>query len=167
MKQKIKLSDVRWAYTGDGVMMPIILNKDFTRYKDLSTNTVYSNLGNIEGYYVINSQLKTAVADTLGVDTDKVYLDSSSDMLYRYGRGLVPYYSSITLHKFGSYLSEIRNRGTDKMFYIEDFCKNTGASPSELAKIARIFTKQIQKQHENEVKKSRLAKEYQEEHLSF
>ena len=112
-KTKIKLSDVYWAYITDDVadendvLMPVIVNKEGTRYKDLRTDTIHPTLSKITSTIQDDNccNLQKSIAHNLDIPTKQVTVETSSYMLQRYGRGVVPYFANRTLHKYGNYIA--------------------------------------------------------------
>ena len=166
MKQKINLSDVRWAYSNDGVlMMPIIVNNECTRYKDLTTNNIYHNLRKTEGSFVMNSTLRDAVAEAFQLTPEEITIDTSTEMLLSHGRGLFPYLTSSLLKKFGNFVSgSTRN---EEYWYAQEFCQKTALSQGEYIKLAKTLKKEVSRKSTEQEKRKISTIEYQEENFSF
>lgn len=172
MQHKIKLSDVYWAYIDEihdtiikDTVIPVILNTACTRYKDLSNDYIYSMGVNEGSMRPATLNLKKAIAELFGIPEYNVTVWESADMLIRYGRGPVPYFSNRTLNKYGNYMSGRNYTGT--RYSTSRFCEENALTQKGLVKMAKVFTNSIHRDIAKGEKLIQKEKEYEEEHFSF
>ena len=150
-------------------MMPVIVNKEGSRYKDLRTGTIHPTLSKITSTIQDANccNLQESIAHNLEIPTKQVTVETSSFMLKRYGRGIVPYFANRTLHKYGNYIAYHQVDFRETEFYTDEFCSKTTATPKEYSRMAKLFANIIMKEWRKDHKSEIAEQRYEDSFKSF